>query len=91
MAYLLDVFEFRRPNVTITSSYPTVETANCAPAVPLALLAVGNDNMVHRLITTGATAVVDVYEGRGARADLRIGRLPIEEVACAPLRSTGQH
>jgi hypothetical protein len=40
---------------------------------------------------TGATAVVDVYEGRGARADLRIGRLPIEEVACAPLRSTGQH
>ena len=40
---------------------------------------------------TGATTVVDVYEGRGARADLRIGRLPIEEVACAPVRSTGQH
>ena len=58
MAYLLDVFEFRRPNVTITSSYPTVETANCAPAVPLAELAVGNVVMVHRLFTTGATAVV---------------------------------
>ena len=40
---------------------------------------------------TGASGVVDVYEGRNARADLRIGRLPVEEVACAPLRSTGQH
>ena len=61
-------------------------------------LRVGADVIGRRLLLTmeagprtGATAIVDVYEGRGARADLRIGRLPIEEVACAPLRSTGQH
>ena len=61
-------------------------------------LRVGGDVIGRRVLLTmeagprtGATTVVDVYEGRGARADLRIGRLPIEEVACAPLRSTGQH
>ena len=67
-------------------------------AVLLARGGVGGDVIGRRLLLTmeagprtGATAVVDVYEGRGARADLRISRLPIEEVACAPLRSTGQH
>ena len=61
-------------------------------------LRVGGDVIGRRLLLTmeagprtGASGVVDVYEGRGARADLRIGRLPIEEVACVPLRSTGQH
>jgi hypothetical protein len=61
-------------------------------------LRVGNDVLGRRVLLTltagprtGASGLVDVYEGRGARADLRIGRLPVEEVACAPLRSTGQH
>jgi hypothetical protein len=61
-------------------------------------LRVGGDVLGRRVLLTltagprtGASGVVDVYEGRNARADLRIGRLPVEEVACAPLRSTGQH
>ncbi|MFZ9767712.1 MAG: hypothetical protein ACO3C4_04400 [Candidatus Limnocylindrus sp.] len=61
-------------------------------------LRVGGDLLGRRVLLTltagprtGASGVVDVYEGRNARADLRIGRLPVEEVACAPLRSTGQH
>jgi hypothetical protein len=61
-------------------------------------LRVGGDVLGRRMLLTltagprtGASGVVDVYEGRNARADLRIDRLPIEEVACAPLRSTGQH
>ena len=58
MAYLLDVFEFRSPKESVTFSYPTVDTANCAPAVPLAAVAAGKVVIVHRLFTTGETAVV---------------------------------
>ena len=61
-------------------------------------LRIGGDLLGRRVLLTltagprtDASGVVDVYEGRNARADLRIGRLSIEEVACAPLRSTGQH
>jgi hypothetical protein len=61
-------------------------------------LRVGGDLLGRRVLLTltagprtGASGVVDVYEGCNARADLRIGRLPVEEVACAPLRSAGQH
>jgi hypothetical protein len=60
MAYLLDVFEFRSPKVIITFSNPAVDTANCAPAVPLAALAAGKVVIVHRLFTTGETAVVSI-------------------------------
>ena len=37
----------------------------------------------------GASAHFDIYEGRGVRADLRIGRLVAEEVPCARSTFTG--
>ena len=38
----------------------------------------------------GSTVRWPVYEARGPREDLRIGRIPAEEVACAPCISAGR-
>jgi hypothetical protein len=83
--------------VLLDDSVPVHADAAVSCAV-VSWLRVGGDVLGRRVSLTltagprtGASGVVDVYEGRNTRADLRIGRLPIEEVACAPLRSTGQH